>query len=173
MQSNRDYLIENLNLIKQINELKIQNQCLKNEYDILKSNLEEKTEVIADLRKKNQELKVKADKYDELCLHNVMESQDFGNDLIIAILNQSKRVNGRNKELRQENETLKALLSDTKESYTNTLLENEKLKKAIEILKRDYTIRLENHGPHYHIIVCGNIRKLTQQEYKLLKEVLE
>lgn len=49
---------------------------------------------------------------------------------------------------------------------------NEKLKKAIEIIKKNYTVRLEKLEPYYHIVICGNIRRLSQQEYDLLKEVL-
>ena len=46
-----------------------------------------------------KELKEKAQKYDELCKHNVMESQSFGDDLIQGILALNKRVIERNKRL--------------------------------------------------------------------------
>lgn len=50
-----------------------------------------------ELQKENQELKEKAKKYDELCLHNVMGNQSFGDDLIQGILALNKRVIERNK----------------------------------------------------------------------------
>lgn len=63
------------------------------------TNLLKLIDVFEELINENQELKEKAQKYDELCKHNVMESQSFGDDLIQGILALNKRVIERNKKL--------------------------------------------------------------------------
>ena len=101
-------------------------------------------ERLEQLEKENQELKAKADKYDELCSHNVLESQSFGVDLIEAILNQSKRVNNRNK----------------------------KLTKAISILKEETELRIAVVQGQYLIQQgAGNVY-VSKEKGELLSEVL-
>lgn len=87
-------LFETLNkALDRLEQLEIadrNNQNLvKTNVDLVNKNLE--------LQKENQDLKEKAKKYDELCLHNVMGNQSFGDDLIQGILALNKRVIERNK----------------------------------------------------------------------------
>ena len=62
------------------------------------------------LEKENEELNEKAQKYDELCLHNVMESQSFGDNLIQGILALNERVIERNEKLANAIGILKSYL---------------------------------------------------------------
>ena len=72
--------------------------------------IHEKLKRLEELEKENNELKEKAQKYDELCKHNVMESQSFGDDLIQGILALNKRVIERNKKFIKIIEILKKYL---------------------------------------------------------------
>lgn len=83
--------------------------------------------------------------------------------------------------LEQENEHLKEMLSianyvgcGAEEKVWDLTQENEKLKKAIEILKGKLevfeTINSKVFNTQEYCILCN--RKLTQQEYELLKEVI-
>lgn len=108
-------------------------------------------ERLEQVEKENQELKEKADKYDELCKHNVMDNQDFGDNLIQGILALNTRVIERNK----------------------------KLKKAIEILKTYFDFTFDDNYPFMNIkskISCdgkGTTNCIQAVEnYRLLKEVL-
>ena len=119
----------------------------------LSGTIKKELDRLEEFEKENQELKAKADKYDELCKHNVMDNQDFGNDLIVAILNQSKRVNDRNKELSEE---------------------NTKLKKAMEILfGENGAVLLGSDNKHkLHLIDYDLVKYfISKEKYDLLKEV--
>lgn len=114
------------------------NENVKKHYDIIKQDLERKEQ----LEKENQELKEKAQKYDELCKHNVMESQSFGDDLIQGILALNKRI----------------------------IESNKKLKKAINILKDNLWL-VENGNYRLSVNGSHDYQELSQQEYELLKEL--
>lgn len=104
-------------------------------------------------------------------------------DLIAKLLSE-------NEKLKKDNNTLEALLSQTKNYYIKTIVENEKLKKAIEILKSKNIIKIYNFDKsgtlgiiiedyklstlllHNGKKTKGTYFKITQQEYDLLKEVL-
>ena len=90
----------------------------------------------------------------------------------------------RKEELEKENQEMKNHIDSEVDFLTNELHEQkernidlyrryEKLKKAIEILKDKSKLILKNDNGYY--IECGKYGylDLTQQEYELLKEVLE
>lgn len=94
-------------LIKQALErlelLETQNESLKHEYDILKFNLEEKIEVIADLQKENQELK-----------EENQELEERLNDAIRVLRKRCEDLDNFDTEiirLKKENQELKELLN--------------------------------------------------------------
>lgn len=122
------------------------------EYQILENNIEH-------LQQENQKLK----KENIIKYEYLIEAQKIK-------INELEKENQELKEAYKSlNEELHcAFARGIDDARFDILEENEKLKKAIELLN----IRLEKLEPHYHFIVCGNIRKLTQQEYELLKEVL-
>lgn len=90
-------LINNGELVVKVEDLKEDLRLTTIERTNCEDLWEEEHLKCCELEKENQELKEKAQKYDELCKHNVMESQSFGDDLIQGILALNKRVIERNK----------------------------------------------------------------------------
>ena len=78
-------------------------------------------------------------------------------------------------ELEEENQDLKDNEKIITDYGYNLVIENEKYKKAIEILKMQTSIEnIKCENGNIYIVDIGDISLLiTQQEYELLKEVLE
>ncbi len=97
----------------------------------------------------------------------------------LALTLQNERLKERLEVLEQENKILKMSVKDTydtgQEIIGELTQENEKLKKAIEIIKNklELEFNLDEYwkGVHYHLW-SENGCEITQQEYELLKEVL-
>ena len=95
----------------------------------------------------------------------------------VNLINKNLELQQTNEKLEKDNNTLEALLSQTKIDYVKTLSENEKLKKVIEFLKNKLTVEIKQHicSDSYYLDYsdyCYVDSNLTQQEYDLLKEVL-
>ena len=155
----------------------------------IKTDIEEHQQILQDLEhkeqleKENQDLKVFVDAYanarDELLIKN--EQLEKEKQELMKLLEEhleqedidNARLENENQELKEEYEILDRAYNSCHLDYEDVKGENEKLKNAIEILKnKDVDIDLlissnclEDYNYQY--------ASLTQQEYELLKEVLE
>ena len=78
-----------------------------------------------------------------------------------------------NQELKQMNKTLLIHNTEFSLGVPNILSENEKLKKAIEILKdKTHMVIVADTNNHFLIYDTYGSAVITKKEYKLLKEVL-
>lgn len=121
---------------------------------VLNHNLEEKVEVIADLEKENQELK--KPKFDLSLLDNAKKIEvDYNEELLEKI-----------KILEKENEKLKARCK----AIPPLVIKNEKLIKAIEILKEHLYVKELDID---YILEFSSLysNHLTKLEYEVLNEV--
>ena len=112
--------------------------------------------------------------YDEKDLENIRLEGET-QDLLIALENKNKEI----KKLEKENQELKyeyKLIREKKEKCIDYLCDrNQKLVKAIEIIKPVINIEVVKcENGYLHCVHVGDISiSLSKEEYELLKEVLE
>lgn len=96
-RNNQNLVKTNVELVNKNLELQKENEWLNEQATSFRRGNIGYSKKVIELEKENQDLKEKAKKYDELCLHNVMGNQSFGDDLIQGILALNKRVIEKNK----------------------------------------------------------------------------
>lgn len=112
------------------------------------------------------------------------KTMDFDSycQVILQALERLEQLEKENQELKDEIEKESKLSTRATKAYLEKNAENEKLEKAISILKDKFELELINEELHFNTYECDTreihelydewFYNLTQQEYELLKEVL-
>ena len=151
MQSNRDYVVENLNLKEQIIALKNANQILEN----LSKN---QHTTIENLTNENEILKM-----------NVKDTYDTGQDIICELTQENEKLKNKNLELLIKNNSLNITNILNKENAEKHLKEKLEYMEKCIILQKKVNI-LTKCIPYYNYKAMHSAGKITDEELEILEK---